>query len=99
MKRFHVTPAARADLVEISDYIESDSPTAAKRVRARLREAMHKLAEHPGMGHVREDLADETLRFWAVYSFLIIYRPERKPIEIVRVLHGSRDVLTILRDS
>jgi antitoxin ParD1/3/4/toxin ParE1/3/4 len=57
---------------------------------------MRKLARIPGMGHSREDLADESLRFWPVYSYLIIYRPESRPLEVVRVLHGSRDVRRIL---
>jgi plasmid stabilization system protein ParE len=43
---------------------------------------MRKLAEYPGMGHLREDLADEPLRFWPLYSYLIIYRAAARPIEI-----------------
>jgi plasmid stabilization system protein ParE len=97
MKRFHVTPAARSDLREISDYIESHSPAAAKRVRAKLREAMHKLGQSPGIGHFREDLADEPIRFWSVYSYLIVYRTEPRPIEILRVIHGARDLKSILK--
>jgi antitoxin ParD1/3/4/toxin ParE1/3/4 len=57
---------------------------------------MRRLAQTPGMGHLREDLADEPLRFWPVYSYLIIYRPETDPLEIVRVLHGARDVRAVL---
>jgi plasmid stabilization system protein ParE len=53
---------------------------------------MRRLAAFPRIGHIREDVADESLRFWSVYSYLIAYRPERKPIEIVRVLHGARDI-------
>ncbi len=48
------------------------------------------------MGHLRQDLADEPLRFWAVYSYLIIYREDSDPLEIVRVLHGARDVKSLL---
>ncbi len=48
------------------------------------------------MGHLREDLAEEPLRFWPVYSYLIIYRPDSRPLEIVRVLHGARDVRNLL---
>jgi plasmid stabilization system protein ParE len=50
------------------------------------------LAETPGMGHYRKDLVAEPLRFWRVRDYLIIYRSDKKPIEIVRVLHGKRDV-------
>jgi plasmid stabilization system protein ParE len=99
MSRFFLTPAARADLNEISDYISKDNPHAANRVVDELRAAMRKLAERPEMGHLRRDLADEPLRFWSVYSYLIIYRPEARPLQIVRVLHGSRDVRGILEEA
>jgi len=48
------------------------------------------------MGHYRSDLVAEPLRFWRVRDDLIIYRSEKRPIEIVRVLHGKRDVPAIL---
>jgi plasmid stabilization system protein ParE len=48
------------------------------------------------MGHYRADLSEEPLCFWTVRSFLIIYRREKRPIEIARVIHGSRDVAAIL---
>jgi plasmid stabilization system protein ParE len=98
-RRFLLTPAARDDLIEISNYIQrNDGAAAAQRVRSGLREAIYRLAEMPGLGHLREDLADEPLRFWTVYSYLIIYRPETDPIQIVRVLHGARDVRRLLEE-
>jgi antitoxin ParD1/3/4/toxin ParE1/3/4 len=61
-----------------------------------LRTAMTRLAEMPEIGHVREDLADEPLRFWPVYSYLIIYRPDARPLQVVRVLSGSRDITELV---
>jgi len=63
-----------------------------------LQYAMQKLAETPGMGHVREDLADESLRVWRVFSFLVIYRPDTSPLHVIRVLHGARDLEGLLGD-
>ncbi len=96
MKRYQLTPAAEADLGEIFDHIRADNPGAARRVLVRIREAMRRLTEFPRMGHVREDLADRSLRFWPVYSYLIVYRPASRPLQIIRVLHGARDVRRIL---
>lgn len=96
MSRFVLTPAAREDLEEIFDVIAEDSPDAALRVVQNLRESMRKLARMPKMGHYRKDLCDEPLRFWQVYSYLIIYRPETRPLQILRVLHSARDVRSIL---
>ena len=47
-------------------------------------------------GHVREDLTSRPLKFWPVYSYLIVYDPVTKPVQIMRVLHGMRDVEEIL---
>ncbi len=92
MSRYRLSPEARADLDEIADTIAMDSPEAALRVAQALRAAARNLAQTPGLGHRRLDLAPEPLRFWQVYSYLIIYRPDHKPLEIVRVLHAARDV-------
>jgi len=99
MSRFVLTLDASEDLREIIEFIREDSPNAARRVLQKFRETMGKLARMPGMGHLRQDLADESLRFWPIYSYLIIFRPETKPLEIVRVLRGSRDVLNILQSN
>jgi antitoxin ParD1/3/4/toxin ParE1/3/4 len=96
MARYALTPAAKSDLAEIRKYIvERGSAAVAQRVRRRLQTAMKKLAEMPGMGHRRDDLATESLRIWPVYSYLIIYRPETNPLQVIRVLHGARDVETL----
>lgn len=98
MSRFLLTPAATADLTSIRDYVARDSVTTARRVLREIRQTMRSLASRPGMGHVREELTtDPDLRFWPIYSYLIVYYPEPRPIRIVRVLHGARDVERILR--
>ncbi len=57
---------------------------------------MQRLAKSPGIGHLREDLADRRHRFFLVYSYLIVYRPGTKPLQVIRVLHAARDVRTLL---
>lgn len=99
MTRYTLTPAARADLQEIDDYLRGKSSAAARLVRSKLREAMRRLSQRPGLGHLRDDLAAEPVRFWRVYSYLIVYRDEIRPIQVLRVLHGARDVRQILTES
>lgn len=96
MSEFVLTPAAEGDLLKILEYVEGDSPSAILRVVDALDEAMQLLADNPGIGHVRPDLTDADVRFWSVFRYLVIYRPETEPLEIVRVLHGSRDVKRLL---
>jgi plasmid stabilization system protein ParE len=99
MSRYALTVPARADLFAIWDYIAEESgPDRADRMITELHEAMHKLAEMPGMGHVRDDLANEPLRVWPVHAYLVIYRPDTSPLQVVRVLHGARDLKAILGD-
>jgi toxin ParE1/3/4 len=61
-----------------------------------LDNAIAKVARNPGIGHWREELTDKRHRFFLVYSYLIVYRHETKPLQIIRVLHASRDVQSIL---
>ena len=98
MSEYLIAPAACNELDEIWDYYatELQNPDAADRISDEIFKAFDKLARTPGMGHFRSDLAAEPLRFWHVRSFLIIYRSEKRPIEVVRVLHGARDVQAIL---
>ena len=98
MNEFLLAPAACTDLDEIWSYhgVDLQNVDLADRIRDEIFEAFRLLAKTPGLGHSRSDLASEPLRFWAVRSYLIIYRGETRPIEIVRVLHGARDVKGIL---
>jgi len=91
-----LTPFAEQDLNDIWDHIAMDNLDAADRVHRQLESAMRRLAKTPRIGHFREDLADRRQRFFLVFSYLIVYRPETKPLQIVRVLHAARDVRELL---
>ena len=78
-------------IAEIWEYIARDNVQAARRVRLALLAACRRLTQYPGIGHTRQDLTDKPVLFFPVYSFLIIYDPATQPLEIVRVLSGSRD--------
>lgn len=96
MKPFVLTRRAKQDVSDIWDHIADDNMGAADRVLDALYNAMVKLAKTPGIGHWRDELTDKRHRFFLVYSYLIVYRHETKPLQIIRVLHASRDVQSIL---
>ncbi len=98
MGRFALTDEAKTDLRDIKDYIAGDSITQARKVIREIRAMMKLLADMPGIGHVRDDLTHENVRFKSVYSYMIIYRPDTKPLEVIAVLHGSRDIPAHLED-
>ncbi len=74
----------------------NDSVKAATRILDDLEANIRVLARNPGMGHVREDLADKRHRFFPTGSYLVVYRSQTKPLQIVRILHASRDVQEVL---
>ena len=96
MKRFVLTLLARQDLEDIWNYIAHDNINAATRVLDRVEASIRALAKNPGVGHLREDLADRRHRFLPVGSYLIVYRPQTKPLQIIRILHASLDVQALL---
>jgi plasmid stabilization system protein ParE len=55
------------------------------------------LARRSGAGHWRKHLTDVPVKFFSIYSYLIVYRPETKPLQVVAFLHGRRNVEQILQ--
>lgn len=91
-------PLAEADLTEIWQYIAADSPEKADQLLDEIGVALHKLLHSPLMGRDRSELAP-ALRSFLVKRYVIFYRPlEKKGIEVIRVLHGARDIQTILEE-
>ena len=94
MSRILLRPQAHEDLVEIGIYIELDSPRLADEFVALIESKISVLAEHPQMGRVREEgrLAGLNLRSHPVGNYLIFYRAIPDGVEVVRILHGNRNL-------
>jgi antitoxin ParD1/3/4/toxin ParE1/3/4 len=93
MKSYRLTPAAVDDLFEIWKFIAEQNLTAADDVEADLLSNCQRVAERPDLGHYRRDLTDKSVRFFTVRdTYLIVYDPATMPLEVIRVLHGARDV-------
>lgn len=91
MPRVRLRPEADRDLLELSTYIATDRPRAAKNWANRVDEVFVRLSEYPGLGRERPDLGED-LRSFPIMSGVIIYRRLSDGVEIVRVLHESRDL-------
>jgi plasmid stabilization system protein ParE len=97
---FQLTRQATEDLDAIWWTIAEDNRDAAKRVETEILAACHRLARHPRMGTKRQDITMLQVRFWTITKFpnyVIVYRPETVPLQVVAVLHGKRDVKEILK--
>jgi toxin ParE1/3/4 len=95
MSRLYFSPSAREDLNRILDHIAQDNPSAAGNFVKRIKDVCIRIARFPEIGPLRDDLAPE-LRCFPVKSYIIFYRASEKRVDIVRVLHGSRDYATLL---
>jgi plasmid stabilization system protein ParE len=95
--RYVLTGPAARDIEEIKDYlIEEAGVRVAQYVMRDLRTALRFVGSNPNAGHVREDLTTRPVKFWLVHSYLVVYDPAPRPVEVLRVLHGARDVTEIL---
>jgi plasmid stabilization system protein ParE len=98
-RRYVLAPEAALDLVQIWRYIKRESTEKiADRVEAAIRNQIVSLAKSSGIGHWRKDLTDEAVKFFSVYSYLIVYRPDTKPLHVVAILQGRRDLQQVLKN-
>ncbi len=97
MRRYILAPEAALDLVEIWRYLKNGANAEiAERVERAIRDKIVFLDSTPEPDTGGGDLTNESVKFFAVYSYLIVYRPETKPLQVAVILHGSRDVEQIL---
>jgi toxin ParE1/3/4 len=90
-------PKALADLAKVWDYIADDSEELADAFIAAIDAKFRTLSQHPAMGRRRDELAPG-LRSFPVGRYLVFYLPLSDGVEIVRVLHGSRDIETVFAE-
>lgn len=88
----NILPSAEADLAEIWEYIARDSPENADSFVSRIfQTCQESLAPSPHLGRPREELSPG-LRSLNFEDYIIFYRPIENGVEVVRVLHGRRDI-------
>ena len=91
MARCLVTPRADPDLDSIWSFIAADTPKAADATIDRLTDTFDMLLTMPQAGRLREEFR-ENLRSFAVENHVILYRTVSDGIDILRVVHGRRDI-------
>jgi toxin ParE1/3/4 len=92
------TSAAEQDLEEVFLYIgrEQQSPAAAARVIRDIADKAGIYAEQPLLAEPRPEFG-ESIRAYHAHCYVIFYRPVSEGIEVLRVIHGSRDVFKVFR--
>ena len=89
-------PLTATELASIRDQLNSseaqmDNMRAADRLVVLLHRAAKQLATMPGMEPLRPEL-DEGIHSYPVGNYLIFYRETNDGIEVLRILHGARDL-------
>jgi len=91
MAHLVILPAARADLIEIGDFIALDDPGRAASFVAEIEAKMRVAAERPMSFPARDEL-HEGLRAARHGRYLIFFVEQEDEVQVVRVLHGARDL-------
>ena len=94
-RRIEPSRAALADFDAIYDYIAPDNSHAAVRVLRSLDQSIQRLADQPKLGKVYRHRRLR-LRVLTHGDYLVFYRELPGVIEIVRVIHGRRNIPDIL---
>jgi toxin ParE1/3/4 len=89
--RLVILPAARADLMEIGDFIAQDNPGRALSFLAEIEAKMRQAAERPESFSPRDDVR-EGLRSARHGRYLIFFLDAGTEVQVVRVLHSARDL-------
>jgi toxin ParE1/3/4 len=96
--RYVLSSEAQQDLHQLrAYYLKEAGARVAFHVLTAITRAFELLAATPGMGHARPDLTEESVKFWQVFSYLIVYDPATRPLGIARVVHSSQDLETLFR--
>jgi toxin ParE1/3/4 len=91
------TPSALRDYGAIWDHVAAAAhPDVADALLRLLDEKLRLISDVPGMGKARPELRPR-LRSFPVGKYLLFYRPVRGGIELVRVIHGARDLRQIFK--
>ena len=96
MPRILIRRLASIDLADIWDFIAEDSQARADSFLDRLDQIFNSMAGNPHIGRAREELS-QNLRSFPFGHYVIFYLALPDGIEIVRVLHGARDLSAIFR--
>jgi toxin ParE1/3/4 len=90
-------PRALLDLAEIWSYVAEDSVRNANAFASRIDKTFRLLARRPGIGRARAELYPD-LRSFVVGTHVVFYLPLENGIDVIRVLHGARDIKAVFEE-
>ena len=91
MNNYKFSRKAEQDLEDIWVYIAQQNQLAADKQIAQILNRLPMLAQFPDMGKTRNDLL-QGIKSFPIKPYVIYYSKISDGVEIVRVLHQSRDI-------
>ena len=91
MARVIRSEQAQRDLEGILDDLDRQSTQASERFADKFDQTCDLHALHPQIGASAEEYAPN-LRHFTVWSYAVFDRPITDGIEIIRIIHGARDI-------
>jgi toxin ParE1/3/4 len=91
VNRFRLSRQAEQDLEDIWVYLAQQDELLADKQIAQILDRFPMLSQFPDMGRQRDDLLIG-LKSFPIKPYIIFYTKIADGIEIVRVLHQSRDI-------
>jgi toxin ParE1/3/4 len=85
------TRRARADLLEIWEWIASEKPATADRVYDAIEKRCNTLRQNSQLGRPRPEIA-EGARSLVIERWIVFYRIVEDGVQIVRIVDGARDL-------
>lgn len=83
------------DLRSIRDYIARDSEYYAAEIVGQLIHSAERLLQFPRLGRVVPEVRDENIRELIYRDYRIVYRITGGQIEILTIVHGSRNLASL----
>ncbi|MCK5242229.1 type II toxin-antitoxin system RelE/ParE family toxin [bacterium] len=98
MLKVFITAEAKKDLLEMWLYIAEENIKAADRFLEKIDKKIKMISRNPAMGIKRQELASQ-IRSLVADKYVVFYLIRKNQIDIIRVLHASRDVNSIIKNS
>ena len=95
--KVRLTPEAEADLEGIGDKIAERNAARAVTYVRELRERCLRIAEFPHAGPPRPQWGED-IRIAIHGKYVIVYRVRDETVEVLRVVHGARDLDALFAD-
>lgn len=94
MNEPRLTEQAKNDLVDLWMYIAANNLDAGDRMVEAILEGSRMHVRFPNMGQPCEELRPGLRRF-VVSPYVVYYRSVEETIEVLRIVHGARDIAGI----